>query len=143
MDTSYLTPEYREFLRQRNLSRSYKKHKYGYQLTAKLRGYKERALQKNQEWKLTDDEALECFVSDCYYCGQRSVWDLRTLPAGAKLKPSGIDRLKNDVGYTKENVVPCCYRCNVAKNNLEIEDFLGMVKRIYENLELRKERTNE
>lgn len=29
----------------------------------------------------------------------------------------GCDRIDNDKGHTKNNVVPCCYDCNCARNN--------------------------
>lgn len=27
------------------------------------------------------------------------------------------DRIDNNIGHTKLNVVPCCYTCNTARNN--------------------------
>lgn len=32
-------------------------------------------------------------------------------------KRIGADRIDNSKGHTKENVVPCCYECNCARNN--------------------------
>ena len=39
----------------------------------------------------------------CVYCGDTS--------------RVGCDRIDNNFGHTKDNVVPCCYECNCARNN--------------------------
>ena len=39
----------------------------------------------------------------CVYCGDD--------------KRVGCDRIDNNKGHTKDNVVPCCYDCNCARNN--------------------------
>jgi hypothetical protein len=43
---------------------------------------------------------------------------------------SGIDRINPSLGYVVGNVVPCCARCNVAKNNMSVEEFSAMLDRI-------------
>src|SRR2546423_1176357 len=48
----------------------------------------------------------------CTYCG---------CPIGRT--GSGLDRVNNSKGYTPENSVPCCYRCNVMKAELTLEQF--------------------
>lgn len=42
----------------------------------------------------------------CHYCQ-------------SQLAPSGhgLDRLDSDLGYTRDNVVPCCKECNMAKSD--------------------------
>jgi len=40
----------------------------------------------------------------CFYC--------ETIDA-----PRGCDRLDNDLGHLKNNVVPCCKLCNKTRNN--------------------------
>lgn len=40
---------------------------------------------------------------NCIYCGDSS--------------RVGCDRIDNSKGHTKDNVVPCCYECNCARNN--------------------------
>lgn len=39
----------------------------------------------------------------CYYCG-----DTHRV---------GCDRIDNSKGHTKDNIIPCCYDCNCARNN--------------------------
>lgn len=49
------------------------------------------------------DHMLKAFESNCIYCGSD--------------KKIGLDRINNSLGHTKENTVPCCYSCNVARSN--------------------------
>jgi hypothetical protein len=55
---------------------------------------------------------------NCHYCG------VSVFSSG-----SGLDRVDSSKGYVEGNCVPCCYRCNVMKADLNLEDF-------YEHLEL-------
>lgn len=126
MNKDYLTDEYKAHLRQQQLDRSYKKHPYGYRIERKLKGCKKSALERGFEWAIDDESARECFVSKCFYCGRASEWDLRRLPKGTKIRPNGIDRLQNERGYVAGNIIPCCYRCNVSKNNLHVNEFFAM-----------------
>ena len=44
---------------------------------------------------------------------------------------NGIDRLDNSKGYTIENSVTCCGRCNSAKNDMSLLEFKELVSKIY------------
>lgn len=55
----------------------------------------------------------ELINEPCYYCGTE--------------EHNGIDRLNSNLGYIKENVVPCCSTCNYGKNTLSPEEFLEHV----------------
>lgn len=136
MDQSYLTDEYRENHKLRVLERSYAKHPYGYRIERKLEDNKRRAAERGKEWAISDEEARKCFVSDCQYCGRKSQWDLRVMPIGSKIRPNGIDRVNNDLGYIPGNCVPCCYECNHSKNDRSLEDFRTWVKIVYERFDL-------
>lgn len=39
---------------------------------------------------------------ECYYCNSK--------------ENIGCDRIDNDKGHTKDNIIPCCKSCNVIKN---------------------------
>jgi len=81
---------------------------------------------------------------DCYYCGappsnQTNIASGKAKGVGRSLYQkargsfiyNGIDRVDNTRGYTKDNIVPCCKRCNVAKNNMSLQEFLTWIERLY------------
>jgi len=43
----------------------------------------------------------------------------------------GLDRVDSDKGYSVDNVVPCCWKCNMFKNTLSLSEFLEHVNKIY------------
>ncbi len=54
------------------------------------------------------DMTIEWFIENillapCHYCGDT--------------KRVGCDRIDNNKGHSKDNVVPCCIECNTARNN--------------------------
>ena len=46
------------------------------------------------------------------------------------IKANGIDRLNSIIGYTIENCVPCCEKCNLMKSNYSENEFLDHIERI-------------
>ena len=46
-------------------------------------------------------------------------------------KYSGIDRVNSEKGYVKNNVVPCCKVCNIAKHNMSQNDFFNWINKVY------------
>ena len=92
-----------------------------------------RAKRKNQEFSLSYEDAMRLFISNCHYCGLG--------PSNVSKIPyndhhflySGIDRINSSSGYVPGNCVPCCKRCNIAKNDMGYNEFLDLVTRIYAN----------
>lgn len=72
---------------------------------------KELAEKRGVEFKLTKAQVEAMINSDCYYCGLKD--------------PSGIDRVDNTVGYTKDNCVSCCAMCNMLKGRYTKDEFIN------------------
>ena len=56
-------------------------------------------------------------TSPCYYCKEIK-----------ENEANGIDRVNNDLGYTKENCVPACWKCNRMKHFYHPEFFIEKCK---------------
>ena len=99
-----------------------------------LREYRDGAIRRGHSWDLDVDTVMRLLNGDCYYCG--------TKPASAKRlyknsKPSyfnGIDRKNPAIGYTIDNCVTCCTRCNYMKGSMTAEEFIEVVNQISKNV---------
>lgn len=78
-----------------------------------------RAAGLNLKWTLTFDVYEWLISKPCTYC---------KLPLDQRYG-YGLDRIKNNKGYTKDNVVPCCTECNRIRSDIfsvgEMKEFLG------------------
>ena len=85
--------------------------------------YRKRSRQKGLDFTLDTAQFEELMNSDCYYCGagpsNSIVQHGQALPVY-----QGIDRMDNDLGYTPDNVVPCCITCNKMKKAMSHDEFL-------------------
>src|ERR1019366_1694330 len=60
---------------------------------------------------------------ECHYCGTEIIWpklyEIRLTSGGHRKQcsRSNLDRMNNDIGYTAENCVVCCFSCNTTKSN--------------------------
>lgn len=59
----------------------------------------------------------------CFYCGE-------IFQRGRT--SYSLDRIDNTRGYLKDNVVPCCYRCNHSKAKMTMTDFINFCHLISE-----------
>lgn len=86
------------------------------------------AINRGLSWELNMEEFIHLVQGDCHYCGDKPMTLTRTgMP---KLVRNGIDREDNDVGYTIENSVSCCWPCNMLKRTLGKEKFLERIFKI-------------
>jgi len=65
-----------------------------------INAYKKEDKRKNREFNLTQEDVFEVFKKPCTYCGYPS---------------TGFDRIDNLIGHIKENCVPSCKECNIAR----------------------------
>jgi hypothetical protein len=87
--------------------------RYAYQ------AYKKNAVKAGRCFMITLSQFTRWIQQPCWYC--------KKTPAG------GIDRIKNDLGYTTENSVPCCSMCNQMKHCFSRNSFLAQCERIMKN----------
>lgn len=92
--------------------------KYNSSAKGKYRNYRREAKTRELTFDLTLEEFSGMISRPCHYCGEAS---------------GGLDRCDNTLGYTKFNTVPCCFRCNRAKNDLTEQEFVEMCLRVANN----------
>jgi len=107
---------------------------------------------KNISWSLTEDQAIQLFNGNCFYCGSSpiSTYNVYKTKAGrfttqhvdrakkAEIQYNGIDRIDSSLGYEISNVVSCCTICNFAKNELSLEDFYKWIEKLALNQGFKK-----
>lgn len=71
---------------------------------------------KDKTCKLTKEETIRLWASECYLCGRA--------PA------LGIDRVNASMGYELDNCKSCCTQCNYMKKDWNLDEFMGHVIRV-------------
>jgi len=101
-----------------------------------FRQYKYHAKKKGVPFELNFEHFCSLIITNCFYCGEvpknQSSSD-RT--KSVILLYNGIDRIQCDKGYTLTNIVSCCKRCNIAKNDMSLEEFYYWIKHLCSNSE--------
>ena len=102
---------------------------YSYKRGAKRRGY---------SFELTEEQFREIATKPCIYCGDSLTQCKRgktTDNRNGEWYYTGIDRYDNTKGYTLENSVPCCKKCNAIKTNMSIDELAAQIEKIYAHKE--------
>lgn len=94
--------------------------------------YKNNAKYKGRIFEI-DREIFEMIIlQKCYYCGCEP--EISNYDKYKNIKTNGIDRKDNNLGYTINNCVTCCKRCNYLKKDMSHDDFLDLINKIYNNI---------
>jgi len=93
---------------------------------------KNRAKEKGYEFDLTQKHLLMLWVKQghkCFYSG------VEMSTTGRQRDPYGVslDRVFPDQGYTKANVVLCCWGVNTAKQEFTLAEFLHLCRAVAQN----------
>lgn len=85
--------------------------KYEQSLKGKLNSYKTNAKARGIQFALTLEQFSGFWGKPCHYCGDA-------------IDTIGLDRVDSSLGYTVDNVVPCCRTCNIAKLDQDKQAFI-------------------
>jgi hypothetical protein len=103
--------------------------------------YTRRAEMLKLDFNIDKHEFRTLVSSDCFYCGSKpSNVSKPNKYTNGEFLYNGLDRKDSAVGYETWNVVPCCSRCNLAKRDMNVDEFF---KFIFSIAERHKEAKNE
>lgn len=102
-----------------------------------LTEYRRGALSRGYSFEISSSDFSQLVESACHYCGVPPKTRFKNIQAGLRVQvtANGIDRIDSSIGYIKSNVVPCCKTCNLAKNDLSLQDFTSWIDRLISHRE--------
>lgn len=93
--------------------------------------YSNNSKNRGISFELDKNSFREITKENCYYCGSKPSYIMKSKHKTGTYIYNGIDRVDNTLGYVLENVVPCCGICNKAKMAMSREDFLSWIEKVY------------
>jgi hypothetical protein len=110
---------------------------------AKVTSYKASATHRKLVFNLSMEQAINLLKGNCYYCGtiplthfslRNKRINIHKNQNNSKILYNGFDRINNSKGYTIENTVSCCAKCNYMKLTMSKQEFLNQIQKIYHHL---------
>ncbi len=95
-----------------------------------VRQIKDDAKRRHINFDLSQNEVRKITSMSCFYCGALPSNICTGTRSNGSYEYSGIDRADNNIGYTLNNIVPCCADCNKAKQTKTVPGFLEWFKKI-------------
>jgi hypothetical protein len=113
----YITTNEKKKTRKQRSDRNKPRKKYDKSLPKEYKSYLSRANNKGLTFDISVEDFYTIVNQDCFYCGSEGT--------------NGLDRIDCKGDYTKDNVVPCCTKCNTMKFIYSPSEFIKHVKKIY------------
>jgi hypothetical protein len=98
--------------------------------------------------RLSFEDFMRISQMNCDYCGStpNNIANAATSDKKSSqyardngdFKYNGLDRVDSTKPHTLENVVPCCFPCNIAKHDMSLEDFRSWIIRVVKHLVKKK-----
>jgi hypothetical protein len=120
-------------MRTKNISNAVKKPVGSAAAKSLFCSYKSNATRRGYTFELNYEAFLKLTKQNCYYCDKVPSSKLLRSGYNGEYIYNGIDRYCNREGYTHNNSVSCCWTCNRMKSDLNGEEFLKIIKSIYNN----------
>ena len=88
------------------------------------------------------DTFLKLSQEPCYYCNRlpHRTYNMGNREIASQIQRiegnftyNGLDRLDSSKGHLDNNVVPCCYDCNIAKLDRSLDEFLIHIEAMYKH----------
>ena len=97
---------------------------------------KTRYMKRNLTCNIQLNNLLILFKKNCHYCGSEpsNIYHYKNKYNKYDFLYNGLDRIDSNKGYTIDNVVSCCKKCNIAKSSMEYDEFINYIKEVYEHL---------
>lgn len=118
-----------------NVKRHQERHRYdaAWQVSTRVRQTKHKAKSRGVSFALTVDYMMQLYREQegrCYYTGVQMDFGL-----SKPIRPTlmSIDRLTPSLGYVPGNVVWCCFRTNVMKQNFSEAEFYSAMNTILQH----------
>lgn len=101
----------------RNLEKYCEKHR---SVSNRYKQYKSRCLKFSRHFEMSISEFSKMVDKPCVYCGDDA---------------TGIDRVDSSKGYHADNIVPCCFTCNMMKSNTPADTWISHMNKIIQHME--------
>lgn len=83
-------------------------------------------------FELSKEQFKALILQNCYYCGEPPATPITNSSRNlnGSFLANGVDRVDSSKGYSLDNCVACCTRCNLGKREHSVASFLDWVFKV-------------